>query len=268
MPAFSQTTAKLAVWNIAGYNRISQRRLRHQVEALAVIDAEVVILVECKPFDRIQAYAKGLANKGVTYHWSIKQQQSNLNIGILYKDGVIVSPPKFIPRSDLRDKTYRKAIYAQVTIGKLDFTLVGVHLKSGRGKQEQAVRDRQAKVIGNFVRKFRAENEREDLLLVGDFNMIPGQDVSNFHFLGGKDLMDFLSSWDLQDRYSHILPSGRANLLDGFAISRTYSTEYIPGSLRLFPVHWALGMGREKFRKQVSDHLPFVAAFRIDRSRD
>lgn len=89
---------------------------------------------------------------------------------------------------------------------------------------EQTFRDEQCKVIGSYIAQQRALS-REDILLVGDFNMIPGQDISNFHHLGGNDLMDFLSSWDLQDRYSHILPKGRANLLDGFAISRNYSTE-------------------------------------------
>ena len=77
--------------------------------------------------------------------------------------------------------------------------------------------------------------------------------------------MNFLSSWDLQARFSHILSAGRANLLDGFAISRKRNREYIRGSLRLFPMHWTMDMGRAKFRKQVSDHLPFVASFRIDR---
>ena len=98
---------------------------------------------------------------------------------------------------------------------------------------------------------------------MGDYNMIPGQDVSNFHHLGGDDLMDFISCWDLQERYSHILEKGRANLLDGFAVSRTYSTDYVRGSLRLFPMHWTMDLGREAFKKQVSDHLPFVASVRI-----
>ena len=101
---------------------------------------------------------------------------------------------------------------------------------------------------------------------MGDFNMIPGEDVSNFHHLGGDDLMNFVSSWDLQDRFSHILEAGRANLLDGFAISRRFSTEYIRGSLRLFPMHWTMNVGRKRFRRDVSDHLPFVASFGIDKS--
>ena len=122
-------------------------------------------------------------------------------------------------------------------------------------------------MIGKFITEQRLKS-REDILLLGDFNMIPGEDVSNFHHLGGDDIMNFLSSWDLQARFSHILSAGRANLLDGFAISRTFSTEYIRGSLQLFPMHWTMDMGRERFRKEVSDHLPFVASFRIRRSRD
>ena len=55
----------------------------------------------------------------------------------------------------------------------------------------------------------------------------------------------------------------RANLLDGFAVSRTYATDYVRGSLRLFPMHWTMDMGRERFKDEVSDHLPFVASFRV-----
>ena len=151
-------------------------------------------------------------------------------------------------------------------VGKFDFVMIAVHLKSSRSAAARQTRDEQCKVIGAWITNF-LDNQQEDVLLVGDFNMIPGQDVSNFHHLGGDDKMDFLSSWDLQDRFSHILPAGRANLLDGFALSRRFSTEYIRGSLRLFPMHWTMDMGRERFRTNVSDHLPFVASFRIDKSR-
>lgn len=44
--------------------------------------------------------------------------------------------------------------------------------------------------------------------------------------------------------------------------------EYIRSGLRVFPMHWSMDMGRDRFRERVSDHLPFVASFRIDRSSD
>ena len=267
MIQFQHTTAKIAAWNLAGFGRISDERVERQVEGLALLDAEVVALVEINSLSVLKQLKEGLGKKGVVYKSVILEQANALHIGVLFKDGVVAENPRLLAGSDLNDPERRKAFLVDMKVGAFDFLLIVVHLKSGRNSEEQKIRDEQAKVIGSFITNRRRDG-REDILLVGDFNMIPGQDVSNFHHLGGDDLMNFLSSWDLQDRYSHILKVGRANLLDGFAISRTFSTEYIRGSLRVFPMHWAMNMGREKFRKDVSDHLPLVASFRIDRDRD
>ena len=267
MTAFKHTTARIAAWNLAGFQEITGERLEQQVEGLALMDAEVVTLVEVKPASHLQALIDGLAEKGAHYERRIKEQNSDLNIAVIFKHGIEAGEPEFIENSDLGDPDRRKALVLDMKVGRFDFKLIAVHLKSGRGRAQQQIRDAQCKVIGNYITERRAES-REDILLMGDFNMIPGEDVSNFHHLGGDDLMNFVSSWDLQESFSHILPAGRANLLDGFAISRTFSTEYIRGSLRLFPMHWTMDMGRERFRERVSDHLPFIASFRIDRSRD
>jgi exonuclease III len=264
MSNFDHTTAKVAAWNLAGYGEIPEERLEKQVEGLALLDAEVVALVEISPFEALEALQQGLAEKGVNYETSIIPQNRDLHIGVLFKSGITAQNPQMIPGSDLGDSAKRQALVVEMKIGKFDFLLIVVHLKSGRSAANQQIRDEQAKVIAQFIQD-RLDQRREDILLVGDFNMIPGQDVSNFHHLGGDDVMDFLSSWDLQARFSHILEAGRANLLDGFAIQRTYSTEYIRGSLRVFPMHWSMDIGRERFRDTVSDHLPFVASFRIDR---
>ncbi len=205
-------------------------------------------------------------NYGVVYNSTILQQPNgNIHIGFLHKEGVEVSNAQLISGSEGDYGNGRQAIQADIKIGKFKAILIGVHLKSGRDRPEQQLRDSQCKFVGQYITQLRQTSgmTRRTILLMGDFNMIPGQDVSNFHHLGDDDLMDFVSSWDLQDRYSHILEKGRANLLDGFAVSRTYSTDYVRGSLRLFPMHWTMGLGRETFKKQVSDHLPFVASFRI-----
>lgn len=264
MNEFSHTTAKVAVWNLAGFNTISDEKFENQLEGLCILDAEIVTLVEVKPISYLQRLIDGLAAKGCYYRGIILQQSGNLNIGVIIKAGVEAEAPQFIVGSDLGNPSRRKAFSVEMKVGKFDFLLIAVHLKSGRGRPQQNERNDQCKVIGDFITAYRVQNSRKPVLLMGDFNMIPGQDVSNFHFLGGDDVMDFLSSWDLQARFSHILSKGRANLLDGFAITRTFTREYIRGSLRLFPMHWTMEMGREKFREEVSDHLPFVATFRID----
>lgn len=267
MSEFSHSTAKIAAWNLAGFGGIPGERLERQIEGLSLLDAEVIALVEVNPVEALETLQAGLARKGVNYEGHIIPQESDLHIGVLAKRGVTVTNPLLLEGSDLDDARRRKAFLVDIEIGRFDFHMIVVHLKSGRETESQRIRDQQAQVIGRYITECRAQN-REDILLVGDFNMIPGQDASNFHHLGGEDFMDFISSWDLQDRYSHVLEAGRANLLDGFAISKNYFTEYIRGSLRIFPMHWAMDIGRERFRETVSDHLPFVASFRIDRSRD
>ncbi len=266
MVTFKHSLARVAVWNLAGFGGVPADRMRQQALGLALLDAELVTLVEVNPLSLIHDLAAELQHYGLTYQAAILQQpNSSLNIGFLHKDGVDVSNVQFVPGSQGDYANGRMAVRADVEIGRLRAVLIGVHLKSGRDGPDQSLRDSQCKAIGTYLTDLRNTSpfKTRTLLLMGDFNMIPGQDVSNFHHLGGEDLMDFVSCWDLQDRFSHILDAGRANLLDGFAVSRTFSRDYVRGSLRLFPMHWTLDMGREKFKDTVSDHLPFVASFRV-----
>lgn len=274
---FAKTTASIAAWNLATFNHLSDARIKRQAKGLHLLDAELVTLVEIKNENHIKDIVAHLTNDEVNYDYAFIEQSPTggntnhgpMHIGVLFKQGVAVSNIDLLSDSDLSNPGYRKAFLCDVVLGKFSFKLIGVHLKSGRDLANQKIRDKQCKVIGDYIKNLRANNDRNpDVLLMGDFNMIPGQDISNFHLLGGDDIMNFVSSWDLQERYSHILPSGRENLLDGFAISKKYSTEYIKGSLRLFPMHWTMGMGQAKYRDEVSDHLPFVASFDISKSRD
>ncbi|MBT0956794.1 GMP synthase [Alphaproteobacteria bacterium KMM 3653] len=266
MQKFEHSLARVAVWNLAGFGGIPAARRKRQALGLALLDAELVTLVEVNPASYIEELAADLAAYGVHYDTTlIPQPHGNLHIGLLHKRGVEVTNAQLIPGTEGSYANGRRALRADIRIGKFSAVLLGVHLKSGRGRAEQIMRDTQCAAIGGYLTQLRATSphKRRALILMGDFNMIPGQDVSNFHHLGGDDLMDFVSCWDLQDRFSHILDAGRANLLDGFAVSRTYATDYVRGSLRLFPMHWTLDMGREKFKRTVSDHLPFVASFRV-----
>lgn len=265
---FEKTTATVAAWNLATFEHLSDDRIKKQAKGLALLDAELVTLVEIKNIEHLEKLKFHLGKMGVHYDFDIREQVSPggdrkpMHIGVLFKQGVEVTDSFLMEGSNLGNDSLRQAYVCDVKIHKFDCKLIGVHLKSSRDAGSRAIRDEQCKVIGSFITDLRGEENRNpDILLMGDFNMIPGQDTSNFFHLGANDIMDFVSSWDLQERYSHILPSGRENLLDGFAISRKFSTEYIKGSLRLFPMHWHMGMGQAKYREQVSDHLPFVASF-------
>lgn len=277
MATFNHSIARIAVWNLAGNDKFAggdgdgidpaSRKAATQILGLAHLDADFVTLVEVFPDSHITFLADRLATAGLDYQVTFAPQPlSHLGIGFLHKPGIEVSNPRFIPGSEGLAATGRQAFAVDVKIGrKFKAVVIGVHLKSGREAPEQAVRDSQCKVIGDWITALHDTPgyKQHAILLMGDFNMIPGQDVSNFHHLGGADVMDFVSCWDLQERFSHILESGRENLLDGFAVSRRFSSRYLRGTLRLFPMDWSLDMGRAKFREQVSDHLPFVASFKL-----
>lgn len=282
MIEFQHSLIKIAVWNLAGFNVFEpeigippdSEKVDRQAEGLALLDAEIVTLVEVSPLSHIEILKQKILNDyGIVYEHTIKEQPNgNIHIGFLHKPGIEVSNIRFIQNSNGTYVNGRLAVAADFSVGKFKATLIGVHLKSGRAAGDQLTRDSQCKAVGDWIKQLRETpgSKQRMVLLMGDFNMIPGQDVSNFHHLGGDDVMDFVSCWDLQDRFSHILEKGRSNLLDGFAISRTWSRDYVRGSLRLFPMHWTMnsdsshpGMGLERYRDEVSDHLPFVASFRI-----
>ena len=121
MNEFGHTTAKIAAWNLAGFLPISLDRLEAQVEGLAILDAEVVTLVEVKPFDHMQRLIDGLAAMGCEYDSVMLPQASGLNIGVLFKKGVEAMNPRFIDNSDLGDPSKRKAMVVDMKIGKFDF---------------------------------------------------------------------------------------------------------------------------------------------------
>ena len=140
-------------------------------------------------------------------------------------------------------------------------------MKASRGSTDRIIRDRQAQAIATFIQAETAGAEK-DVLLIGDYNMIPGQDDSNFQAMSPTGFLEFISSVDLARQFSHIGSSGPGNLLDGYAVSANHTSEYIRGSLRIFPMHRALGKTLLGYRAEVSDHLPVIARFRVSEDDD
>jgi endonuclease/exonuclease/phosphatase family metal-dependent hydrolase len=197
----------------------------------------------------------------VCYQRKILDQTAIQNIAVLHKCNVRVTNQRWIADSDNGNSSLRKALVVDVKVGQFDFILIAVHMKAGRGPTNRSVRDNQAQATATFIGTETAGLEK-DVILVGDYNMIPGQDDSNFIAMDPQDFLHYVSSEDLT--FSHISSSGNpGNLLDGFAVSRNHTREYIAGTLRVFPMNRALGLSLLEYRQQVSDHLPVVARFRI-----
>ena len=82
------------------------------------------------------------------------------------------------------------------------------------------------------------------------------------------NFLRFISSEELSGQFTHIGSTGPGNLLDGYAISRQHTSEYIADSLQVLPLHQILGLTLTEYSDQVSDHLPLEARFRITEDDD
>lgn len=82
MSEFGHTTAKIAAWNLAGFHPISDEKLKKQIEGLAILDAEVVTLVEVKPFAHMQKLIEGLVAKGCVYRSVMLPQASDTRLSV------------------------------------------------------------------------------------------------------------------------------------------------------------------------------------------
>jgi hypothetical protein len=85
MSKFAHTAAKIAAWNLTGFNPISDEKFEKPVEGLSIPDAEVVTLFEVKPISHIQKQIDGLAAKGSLYHSVILLQASDLNVLVTWR---------------------------------------------------------------------------------------------------------------------------------------------------------------------------------------
>lgn len=264
--SFPGTTANISAWNLKGFNPLARSMADTFATVISRLDPEVIALVEVNP-DFIPAeICAELSRRDLWYKRVIMEQPSNLNIALIYKHGVEVTNPRFIPGSDDGNAQLRLALAADVRIGQFDFILIAVHLKSARGTTDRATRDRQTAAIAAFIRTATSGTER-DVLVVGDYNMIPGQDVSNFASLNSNNNLHFISD-SLAGEFTHIGTSGPGNFLDGYAIALGHTREYVAGSLRIVPMHDVMGMTLLGYRNAVSDHLPLDAVFVITEDDD
>ncbi len=275
-------TATIAAWNLGGFDPIPDARVQRHVRAIRNINPDVILLTEVNP----DSVATDIRNQLTGYSVQILNQSAGQNIAILFKDTVAVSNVQLIPGSDDNNNRLRRALAANVRVGQFDFILIGVHMKASRPADDrtaQPTRTRQARTIANFIRR-ETRGVEKDVLVIGDYNMIPGEDNVNFSAMspgrGRNEFLRYISTESLSGQTSHISRCNgnqvRGNLLDGFAISRGFTREYVARSLRIISFNdtsiFASDTGTPfnctTYRGFVSDHFPLVATFQINRDDD
>jgi endonuclease/exonuclease/phosphatase family metal-dependent hydrolase len=285
----SLTFARVAAWNQQGVRFtnqdevISVHKPAQLRAAIAAINPDVIALSEVNSrADMDQIVASPFAN-GFRYKVNMDNNQPvPQKIAVLFKDSpdISVTNQRAVPGSDDNNPDrLRKAWAFDVKIRNFDFLLIAVHLKSGREAPERQIRERQAAAIAAFIKHEVDTKPEKDVLVVGDYNMIPTADAVTFSTLSpgpvNNELLRFISSEIPGQPPSHITrcineTSFDGNPLDGFAISAVATQEWT-GLIQLLPLHRTLPMpnkGCTRYNKRVSDHLPLVARFRVSGTDD
>ncbi len=278
--AFSQsiTFARVAAWNQQGVRFTAQgvvpiskpEQLR---AAIAAINPDVIALSEVNSREAMDEIVASPFANGARYKVEMDNDQTGpQKIAVLFKDSpeITVSNRRAVPGSDDNNPDLRKAWAFDVKIRNFDFLLIAVHLKSGRAKAQRIVRNSQTKAIARFIRQETAGTGEKDVLVVGDYNMIPGPDAENFNNLSpgsnANEFLRFISSSLTGPTHIDTCLNASAfngNLLDGFSTSRSQTREWT-GYIRIQQLQALLpNMWCDKYKSTVSDHLPLVARFRV-----
>lgn len=285
-PALPQTVVTVGGWNLGGFSPIPPLRVRNQVRAIRRMNPHVMVFSEVKP----NSVANNIASQLGGYRAVYLPQTSGNNIAVLYKNSpnVRVTNARLIEGSDDNNSGLRKALAVDVKIGRFDFLLIGVHMKSSRpetslGEDDpQRIRTRQARAISRFITEVTDAGEK-DVLVVGDYNMIPNEDNINFAEMspgtGQNELLSYIST-AVSGQPSHLNGCNgdevRGNFLDGFSVSKDFTREYQQGSIELIThENTSIFAGRDgtaynctSFKGFVSDHFPLIAKFRTNMPDD
>ena len=279
----AQGEIRVAAWNVQGveFSTGSPQAIKKSArlaEAIKLINPDVIALSEVSSEAEVRRIIANLSNDGQMYRYTMlaHSQPVAQKLAILFRQGVAVSNQRLIPGSDDNQPTrLRKALSARFKSGDFDFLLVAVHHKSGRGAAERRTRTRQNRAIRLFVAQRVGATGEQDVLVVGDYNMIPGADAANFNALSpaAGGLLRFVSTEEFTlpggFQTSHIgaCSQGRpeGNLLDGYAIARAGTgREYVADSAEILPLHQLLGVTCSDYKTRFSDHLPLVARFKTE----
>jgi len=272
------TFVRSAAWNQQGVRFNNQGQVipinkpAQLRAAIAGINPDVIALSEVNSKASMDEIIATPFSNGATYKLDMDDNQPvPQKIAVLFKDSANISVDnrRAIPDSNDGNPGLRKAWAFDVKIRNFDFLLIAVHLKSGRGNAERTTRNRQTLAIARFISEETDNGNEKDVLVVGDYNMVPGQDAQNFNNLspgsGGKGFLRFISTSLGPSHIGRCVNASQfeGNLLDGFAISRKFTHEWT-GYMRVQQLQALLPvMFCQRYQSTISDHLPLVARFRV-----
>jgi len=294
----AQETVTIGTWNIEWLGtpamRDSTARTTEQLEAIAAVaadllDIEVLVLVEINTQSAEWAEFKAmLAGRGYAFVEAAPRRQT---VVIAYDTDevsavITANPEPDVPtafeRADpaggvCRTSNAKKPVFATLRAGSFDFTVVGVHFKSGRRPRSCGddsftswVRGRQSAVLVDAVTQRQAAGMVDsDVIIVGDFN--GGFEDGSAQALRSEGFR-LLTEPANRSSSSGTLSYRKGpweSALDHIAIRPVTDREWLARSTRYFPdVMSFTDAELDAYLDDYSDHALVTAEFRTALSDD
>ena len=285
-------TVTIGAWNIEWLGtpamRDSKARTREQLGAIAAVvadslDIEVLVLVEINTRSAEWATLKSmLAGRGYLFVEGSARQQTVViaydsdEVSAVFTANPEADVPTAFERADpaggvCRTSNAKKPVFATLRAGSFDFTVMGVHFKSGRRPRTCSddsftswVRGRQSAVLLEALARRQAAGTADtDAIIVGDFN--GGFDDGSARTLrsaGFRLLTEPANRSSSSGTLSY--RKGRwESALDHIAIRRVTDHEWLARSTRYYPDVMRFSRAElEAYFEGFSDHALVIAEFR------
>lgn len=153
------------------------------------------------------------------------------------------------------------------------FTMFVTHLKSHHGDAPADVRRHaEALKVREIIDQFSAQNPRENVVLVGDFNDPPRSPhigpITQPPARGGMNLTDLiLQDLGEQDWVYTYHPQKYRSRIDYILLNDNMKNEYIPRSVQLYKPHKEGNDWKELYFYNASDHIPVTVELDVSTDR-
>ncbi|HRJ26567.1 MAG TPA: hypothetical protein PLO61_03535 [Fimbriimonadaceae bacterium] len=252
----------VAAWNI-NMDPVGER-LAYLVDGIVAMNPDILAVTELTPLSDRKVLEDALAKRGLKYTSTFAEQRERQNIVLFVREGVQVTNVKPIPGSNDGQSDLRMAYSARVKVGNFDSLVVAVHNKSKRvrdGREDTSgIRNRQTAAIWKFVKQEMGSDP--DVMIIGDYNMVPGEDDVNFRSLNPEGKLEILSQPSLKNPFTFIFSDGNTSFIDGFAINKG-NKHYVRDSFYAVRLDQFFRNTKVWFRQNITDHIPVSAKFKI-----
>lgn len=234
----------------------SQPALQNLAQALRILDADVIGFEEVEGDTAVKFFIDSyIPDNTYKYYACLPSREWHQNVVIAsrFPIGAITSFREVEIYNDLT-KTSRNNINSRLTAAEINvsndyaFLMLCLHLKAGSTPEDAVWRQEQIRVVKNFLDKQASMNPDENVVVVGDMNMVPNDpEFTLLETLGNVKLASPFQKLGFPLTHASDSPT---RSIDHIFLNDAMAREYVPDSASI-PL--PLSMDR---MSSIADHLP------------